>query len=61
METIITNKGNTMIVREVLGDWEATTKENFNSPIRDERFVFKFGREDYNNIDEVIDYVVRWF
>lgn len=52
METITLNNGEKIVVREVLGGWEVTTKENYNAFIRDARQVRKF-----KSIDEVKEFI----
>ena len=51
--------GTEMVIRKVLGDWEVTTKENYLSYITDVRQVMKVSSREFNNINEVVEYLER--
>lgn len=57
MEVITLNNGKKIIIREVFGDWEVTTEENYNAFIRDARQVKKLSGKEFENIEEVKDFV----
>ena len=59
LKEIKLKSGTEMVIREVLGDWEVTTKENYLSHTRDNRKVMKFSNKEFNDINEVIEYLER--
>ena len=59
LKEIKLRNGTEMVIREVLGDWEATTKGNYLSRTRDNRQVMKFSNKEFDNINEVIEYLER--
>lgn len=57
METITLNNGEKIVIREVLGDWEVTTEENYNAFIRDARQVKKLSGKEFQSIEEVKEFI----
>lgn len=57
MEIITLDNGEKIVIREVLGDWEITTEENYNAFIRDARQVKKLSGKEFENIDEVKEFI----
>ena len=58
MEKITLNNGKTIIIRETLGGWEATTEENYRAFISNTRDTMKFSNRSFKNINEVKDYLM---
>ena len=58
MEKITLRNGTTIIIKESLGGWEATTEENYNALIRNSRQTMKFSNRSFKNINEVKDYLM---
>jgi hypothetical protein len=57
MEIITLDNGEKIVIREVLGDWEITTEENYNAPIMNARQVKKLSGKEFENIDEVKEFI----
>lgn len=58
MEKITLNNGTTIIIRESIGGWEATTEENYRAFVSNARDIMKFSNRAFKSIDEVKDYLM---
>ena len=59
MEKITLNNGTTLIVDEMIGGWKATTEDNYKALISNARGIMKFSNREFDNINEVKDYLMR--
>lgn len=59
MEKITLNNGTTLIVDEMIGGWKATTEDNYKALINNARGIMKFSNREFENIEEVKDYLMR--
>lgn len=59
MEKITLNNGTTLIVDEMIGGWKATTEDNYKALISNARGIMKFSNREFENIEEVKDYLMR--
>lgn len=59
MEKITLNNGTTIIIKESLGGWVATTEENYKALINNARGLMKFNNKEFKNINEVKEYLMR--
>ena len=58
MEKITLNNGTTIIIKETLGGWEATTEDNYKALITNARSLMRFSNREFKNIDEVKEYLM---
>ena len=58
MEKITIRNGTTIIIKESLNGWEATTEENYNALISNARNVMKFSNRSFDSINEVKEYLM---
>lgn len=59
MEKITLNNGTTLIIDEMIGGWKATTEDNYKALISNARGIMKFSNREFENIEEVKDYLMR--
>ena len=59
MEKITLNNGTTLIIDEMLGGWKATTEDNYRALVSNARGIMKFSNREFDNINEVKDYLMR--
>ena len=59
MEKITLNNGTTLIVDEMIGGWKATTEDNYKALISNARGIMKFSNREFENIEEVKNYLMR--
>lgn len=59
MEKITLNNGTTLIIDEMIGGWKATTEDNYKALISNARGIMKFSNREFDNINEVKDYLMR--
>lgn len=59
MEKITLNNGTTLIIDEMIGGWKATTEDNYKALVSNARGIMKFSNREFDNINEVKDYLMR--
>ena len=59
MEKITLNNGTTLIIDKMIGGWKATTEDNYKELISNARGIMKFSNREFDNINEVKDYLMR--
>ena len=59
MEKITLNNGKTIMIRETLSGWEATTEENCRAFVRNARDLMKFSNREFKDIKEVKEYLMQ--
>jgi hypothetical protein len=59
MEKITMRNGTVIIITQDICGWEATTEENYKSLIKNARNVMKFSNREFENINEVKEYLAR--
>lgn len=53
---------NIIIEQDFFGDFRATTEENYNARISDDRKVWKFNQRDgFTSLEKVKEYITKWF
>ena len=59
MEKITLNNGTTLIIDKMIGGWKATTEDNYKALISNARSIMKFSNREFENIEEVKNYLMR--
>lgn len=59
MEKITLKNGTTLIIDEMIDGWKATTEDNYKALISNARGIMKFSNREFENIEEVKDYLMR--
>jgi hypothetical protein len=59
MEKITLNNGTTIIIKESLIGWIATTEDNYKALVTNARGLMKFSNKEFKNINEVKEYLMR--